>query len=101
MGGIYHQHVDSCANQRLYPFIGIRAGAYRRADPKLAETVFTRVGERLRFVEILYGDKAFQTKVVVYNENFLDPVLVQQALHLFERGTLFHRNQFLLFGHDR
>ena len=101
MGGVDHQHIDPGANQRLYPLIRVRTGTHRRADAQLAEAVLTRVGERFRFVEVFNGDEALQAKVVVHDENFLDTVLMQQALHLFKRRTLFYRNQFFLLGHDR
>ena len=92
MGSIYHQYIDPGANQCLHPLIGVRTGTHRRADAQLPEAVFAGVGERLCFVKIFDGNEAFQAKVIVHDENFFDSVLMQQALHLFKRRTLFYRD---------
>ena len=76
VGGIHHQHINPRANQRLHALISVRTGAHRRADPQLPEAIFTRMGERLCFVEIFNRNKAFQAKVVVHDKNFLDAVLM-------------------------
>ena len=74
--GIHHQHINPRSNQRLHALVGVGAGANRCANTKLAKTILAGVGERLCFIEVFDGNEAFQTKVVVHDENFFDAVFM-------------------------
>ena len=100
VGGIHHQHIHAGTHQRFYPLIGIRAGAYGGANPQLAIGVLTGQREALGFVEVLDGDHTAQVEIVVHHQDFLDAVLVQQALYLLGTGALLDRDQLVPGGHD-
>ena len=50
-------------------------------------------------LNIFYRDQAFQIVLIVHHQEFFHPVLVQNLLSLFERGTHGDRNQIVLGHH--
>ena len=71
----------------------------RRPHAQSATLVLAGVGEVGELVDVLDGDKAPQFVLIVHQQQFLDLVLGQDALGLFERGVL-ARGDEVVFGHD-
>ncbi len=83
MGGIHNQHVHACSNQCLDPLVGIGTGPHRGTHPKPPVAVLAGQGKTLCLVEVLDRDHPTQAKVVVYHQDFLYAMLVQQLLYFF------------------
>ena len=98
--GVDHQHVHTGSDQGVHSLVSIGAGTNGGADAQLAIGILTGVREAFGLIKIFHGDHAAQVKRVVNHQYFLDPVLVQQLLHLGEIGALLHRHELVARGHD-
>ena len=100
MGRIHYDHVNSGLNQRGYTCICICTGANGSASSKTALLVLASERIVLRLLDILDGNQPAQFKVVIHDQDFFNAVTMQQLFHVVQVGTLFHRHQLVLGGHD-
>ena len=100
MGSIHHHDIDPGLHQRFDTFISVRAGADAGANPQLTQRIFARIGIRLSFGNVFNRDHAGKFERVVYQQHFLNSMVVQYAGNLFETGA-FRRGHQPVFGcHD-
>ena len=88
--GIDGEHVHFAAHQFLRALQKIAGRADRRAHAQTALLILGGIGIFQFFLNVLYGDQAFEVELIVDHQQFLDAVLVQDLLGLFERGA--HRH---------
>ena len=99
MRGIDHNDVHLGAYQFRHALQIIPCGANGSADAQPALVVFR--GERVFDLlgDVLDRDQSLQVLIVVHNQQFLDPVLVQNALRFFQRGADRNRDEIFLGHH--
>ena len=97
--GIDDQHVETGGEQRFGALDAVAAGTGRRSHAQTAMLVLAGHRIALRLLDVLDGDQADAAIGLVDDEQLLDAMLVQQALCVFARDILAHRDQ-LVPGHQ-
>ena len=97
--GIDRQHVRFFARHFLRALQKIAGGADRRAHAQASLLVFGGVGEFEFFLDVFYGDQAFEVVILIHHEQFFDAVALQDSFGFFERGAHGHGDEIFL-GHD-
>ncbi len=100
MRGIDHDDVGARLDQCGHPIVGVRTGADAGANTQLAGSILAGVGVHLRFVDVFDGNQTAQLKTVIDNQDFFDPMPVQQIADFVIRRTFAHRDQFVSRRHD-
>ena len=98
MSGIDNDHVDFAANQFLSTFEKVASGADGRADAQTSLFVFRRVRVLQFFLNVFDGNQAFEVVVVIDNQQFFDPMAVEDFLGLFE-GCAYGNGDEVFFRH--
>ncbi len=98
VGGVDHDHVDFGIDQGFGAADGVVADADGRRGPQPSLRVLAGVGVLLRLFDVLHGDQADATEIVVHHQKLLDPVLVKQSFRLFPVDAVPHRDQRPVVG---
>ena len=78
----------------------VAGGADRGADAQAALIVFRGARIFELFLDVFYGDQAFEVEVLIDDEKFFDAMLLQDALGFVERGADGNGDEIVL-GHHR
>ena len=98
VGGVQDEHVHTGPDELLGAFVAVAADADGGTHAQATGAVLAGVGVFLDFVDVLHGDEAAQTFVLVHHEELFDAVFVQVALGFFQGGAHGHGDQ-VLAGH--
>src|SRR6266478_5736544 len=79
-------------------FEEITGGADGRADAQAPLLIFCGARIFEFFLDVFYGDEAFEVEVLIDDEKFFDAMLLQEALSFVERGADRDSDQ-IVFGH--
>src|SRR6266481_4302060 len=77
----------------------IAGGADGRADAQAALLIFCSARVFEFFLDVLYGDEAFEIEVLIDDEKFFDAMLLQKALRFVERGADGNGDEVILGHH--
>ena len=92
---IHHDDIHTRGNQNFSTSDTIRANSRRRADTQAPLRIFRGVGMRLSLFDVLDRNQTNATILVINDEQFLDPMLMQQSLGFIHADILANRHQFL------
>ena len=99
VGGVQAQHVHAGLHQGGHPVQHVGGGADGGAHQQAALLVTGGVGVHLGLLDVLDGDEALQTEVLVHDGQLLDLVLAEDLLGLGQGGALGRGDQVLLGHH--
>ena len=99
VGGVDGEDVGFGLCQFHGAFEKISRRADGRADAQASLVVFGGARILELFLDVLYGDEAFQIEVLVHDEELFDAVLLEDALGLLERGANGHGDEIFLRHH--
>ncbi len=97
--GVDDHAVNSNSRQCFHTILKVFTHPDCGSHPQATGRVTRGVGELLTLHDVLYRDETTQTSLVVDQRQFLDSMLLQQQLGLFERGALRGGDQ-VLTGHE-
>ena len=87
VGGVDDDYINPGIDDRLSAFLAVGSRAYCGPDPQAALVVFAGIGEFNGFFNVFNRDEAGQVVVLVNNQQFFNPVLVQDFFCLLKRGA--------------
>ena len=99
VGGVQAQHVHAGLHQGGHPVQHVGGGADGGAHQQAALLVTGGVGVHLGLLDVLDGDEALQTEVLVHDGQLLDLVLAEDLLGLGQGGALGGGDQVFLGHH--
>ena len=91
--GIDDQNVETGGEQRFGALDALAAGPGRRSDPQTAMLILAGRRIALRFLDVLDGYQTDASIGFVDDKQFLDAMLVQEALGVFAGDILTHRDK--------
>src|SRR5690554_2377660 len=97
--GVDDDHVTASSDESLRTLVSLVTHGRRCRDPQPALLILARVGKKRRLLDVLDGDETNAAVIVIYDEQLLNPMLMEQPLRFLAIDVGFDRNQ-AVFRHQ-